>query len=198
MKVLVQWATNPPSGWAEVDSENWAILPKKPEPPADRKPIYDGDGKVIGFADTDVIIDDQLGWIHRVCVQGISFLGDHIAIVNRSSFVEVIVWNNDPDDRRKQEFTADVWRLYPDVVERIYRERNETYRFYGFLQERNLFLGSALPRPDDMTSGGKTEVEAYRNFIAPDESLVRHSIWLLDSLVTELNKVSIPGWKDWL
>lgn len=198
MKVLVQWATNPPSNWVEVDSADFANLPKKPEPPEDRKPTCDSDGKVTAFEGGDVVIDDQPGWIHRICVQGISFLGDHIAVVDQGSYIEVIVWNDDPDDRKKQEFCADVWRLYPDIIDQIYQEGNESYRFKGFLQERSLFLGSALTKPNDMTSGGRTKVKAYQKFIAPDVLVVRHGIWLLDSLATELNKVPIPSWKEWL
>lgn len=199
MKVLVQWATNPPGGWVEVDSKDWALLPKKPEPPADRQPTFGlASNKVIGFEGADVVIDSRPGWIHRVCVQGVSFLGDHTAVVDRGSFVEVMVWNDDTNDRRKQEFNADVWRFYPDIVDRTYQEDNITYRFKGFLQERSLFLGSALTKPDDMTSGGKTKVKAYRNFVKPDEPAVRHGIWLLDSLASELNTVPIPGWKEWL
>lgn len=198
MKVLVQWTTDPPSGWIEVDSKNWAMLLKKPEPPADRKPIYDSNGKVTSFEGSEVIIDAQAGWIYQICVQGISFWGDHLAVIDQGNSIEVIVWNDDPDDRDKQEFIADVWRLYPDVVDRIYQEGNELYRFKGFLQERNLFLGSALSKSKDVTSGGKTEVKAYKNFTKPDEPLVRHGIWLLDSLATELNKVPIPSWREWL
>lgn len=192
MKILVQWATDPPGDWQEIESRDWTALPKKPEPPVDRSPIYDDNEAVMGFIGTGVVIDDQPGWVNRVCVQGVSFFGDHIAVLHYpdEKFIEIYCWNDDLGDYLPEELYASIWRFYPLLTKPILNTRQHCTRFI-----HSSLLNDA---PKMETTGGLVQYQDYDDFVIPDDSLVRHGIWMTDVLNNELRAFAPMGWRRWL
>jgi len=93
MKIFIQHATDPKTRPEQLDSSEWANLPKKREP------------------DGTEVIDSTKGWIQSLSVHGVTFKGDHYAILeNTSGFaigsIKVVMWNDDPTDRTPDEMLA--------------------------------------------------------------------------------------------
>ena len=207
MKILVQWATNPPADWQEIDSKDWASLPKKGEPHRDRKPVFGSKPfEVLGFEGPEERIDDKPGWVYQICVQGLAFAGDHIVVIDRSDHVEVIQWDDDPEDYPDGNYSADVWKLYDRIVDNSFKVGNGILRCQGPLQVRAMYV--TKPKLEKLiadgvipnyTSGGLVEVKDYSEFIKPDERIVRHGIWVDDRLKEEHQKaVRAISYKEWL
>jgi hypothetical protein len=83
-KVLIQWATATVSDWVEYTFTSMSdvrAVPKKPEP-----------------SDSPVI-DNNLGWIAAVNIQGVVLTGDHIGFsLDGQGRLVVGLWNDDPAD----------------------------------------------------------------------------------------------------
>jgi hypothetical protein len=218
MNIYIQWTTDPASGWIKIDSKDWALLPQKLEPVFDRTPVYDRpepirpqvlaatgiscrvpttivEPRIIGFTGTREIIDNQPGWIYRLCVQGMVFSKDHIAVIDHENYVEVVEWNDDSGDSSSSEFCAEEWDLYPKIVDRTYRDGRSAYRFQGFLQVRRRYGNF---KDEDFTSGGLTTNAPYSSFVPPTHDLVRHSIWLPQDLCDQLDNYDPPTWHEWI
>lgn len=96
MKLLVQWATAHARDWTEIDSADWAGLPKKSVP--------------VGGE----LIDDVPGWLFDVCVQGMcSGTGDHVAVEHLGDSVRLTVWKDDVEDYTPDELFARVLTFHP-------------------------------------------------------------------------------------
>lgn len=84
MKVLIQWATSTVSDWVQYDITNMSqvrALPRKPVP-----------------SDSPVI-DDDLGWIAAVNIQGVVLTGDHVGFgIDGNGHLVVGQWNDDAAD----------------------------------------------------------------------------------------------------
>ena len=191
MKVLVQWATNPPGGWQEVDSRDWPNLAKKSLPPLSRSPIFDSDDpqtrRVIGFTGKTLVIDSLPGWVEKFCIQGMGFSGDNLAVVQHEGFVEAIVWNDDPGDWDPGMFVAYVWRFHP-------AKETKTH------QELVVYAGKKHPVNSSglMTGGRKVVILNFQYFTPPAEKYIRHGIWMLEDLANAHRATMAPSWRIWI
>ena len=131
MKVLVQWAAATPSDWIAVDSADWAALPSKPEP--------------VGGE----IIDATPGWICQICVQGMSFTGDHYAVLHDTPTggCTVYCWSDDPGDFQPEDYFGHVTTFLPLAPDPkfggAYNTR-QTRQFYGGAAKRKLYADSKI------------------------------------------------------
>ncbi len=201
MKVYVQWATDPPLGYQEIDSSQWSSLPKKDEPPADRKPIRDINENVIGFTGTDVIINFSKGWIYDVYVQGMGFNADHIAVIDGDGFTKIITWNDDLNDIPAKDVMANEWKFYPPRRKPNGRLESMLYRTWYMKPEKRIELESngVLPNYTGEFIGDKpTKVKNYSQFQKPSNSITRHGIWLLSRLSDRLTGLETRvSWETW-
>lgn len=174
MKVLIQWATNSPADWLEIDSSNWAGLPKKADPRGGE------------------ILNGKPGWINRVCVQGVEFTADHYAVEDLpGSGCIVYAWSDDPEDYTEGYKNAKVYQfLYLDYDPNMNGAINtrQTVTFYPQSNVRAL-----MP-----TSFHGAQVKPWSDFVKPDESITRHGIWLPSDLYTRHENIrSKRGWREW-
>jgi len=192
VKIYVQWAIDPAGGWHEYDSSQWADLPKKAVPGSNHSPIFDVEGKVTGFESGSEVMDDSPGWINRLNVQGVLFFGDHIAVAEPlgKDYIEVYYWFDDPDDYQEAEMTASVWRFHPLIS----GEKPNT------LQYCTRYIHSTLldSMPPSETTGGPVIYHPLEDFAPPEESLIRHGIWMPDTLIESLRGFSPEKWRSWL
>ena len=185
MRVLVQWATDPPSDWHEIDSRDWALLPDKGEPPADRTPVFNEKGEVVAFEGPPVIIDSTPGRIHAVNIQGVILWGDHVSIVQYADHVQALVWNDDVGDLTPDGAYAYDWRFYP-----VENNTRQLLTIYGGVKKRAEWA-------DTETTGGKVVVRSYSKFSVP--SGARHGIWLLEEQSLALKRVRrVTSCDEWL
>ncbi len=64
MKILVQWTTKTAQDWTEINAEFWENTPERADPTG-----INGQ------------LDDATGWVHAICVQGVTFNGyDHYSV----------------------------------------------------------------------------------------------------------------------
>jgi hypothetical protein len=178
-RVCVQWTLDNPSDWAEVDSKDWASTPQKPPP-----------------ANSSRIIDAQPGWVHRVCVQGVEFVGDHYAVEHvDDETTKVTVWNDDPADYPVGQRFAQVWTfksLAPDP------------RFGGAINTRQsqvVYLDFGGPLHTSWAANGlieNLEFKDWSEFIEPDASITRHGIWVTDEHnAAHERRYTKRDWREW-
>jgi len=168
MKVYVQWAQQQPQDWIETDCQSWSSLPKRPVPIA------------IGGQ------DDIQGWIVTVLVMGTALQGwDHYALVPATGDgCEVTVWNDDPTDF--PEPWGQVWTFLPaakdDLLAGAYNTRNWGVVYSDTVNKKRLDL----------------EFHPWGEFIKPEDSAVRHGVWLPDELFADhLLVQSYHSWREW-
>ena len=104
MKLLVQWSTESPLDWFEVDSADWPQLVADHKKPV---PVL-GKGKET--------LDQTKGWICGISVQGNRFDADHYAIEELdegSGGIRVTIWSDDPEDIANGEYRARVFEIKP-------------------------------------------------------------------------------------
>lgn len=175
MKVAVQHTLLAPGDWDIIDSADWGKVPFRAEP--------------VGGE----ILDQSPGWIFSVCIQGMTFIGDHYAVLHDEPVggCTVLAWFDDPDDWQPNEFYAHV------VAFRPYEADPEFGGAYhgAKLQQRKIFGGSkALTTFANWT----VEKQAWNKFPRPASNIIRHGIWVTD----EQSKACVDarekiGWKDW-
>lgn len=192
MKIYVQWATDPARGWYKYDSSQWRDLPKKLEPGPNHIPIFDNDDRVVGFEPGSEDIDDIMGWVSRVCVQGVSFFGDHIAVLHQpdEQSIDVYCWNDDLTDYDTEQLRGGVWKFHPLLTKPVANTRQYCTQFI-----HSSLLNSA---PKMETTGGLVQYRNYDEFVLPDETLIRHGIWMTDALNNDLRAFAPMGWRRWL
>ena len=191
MRVYIQWATDPPQGWELIDSKDWSKLPKKKESTRDREPIYDENNNVIGFNGITETIDNKKGWIAQICIQGLTDSADHIAIIDKDDYVELIAWNDDPIDYTPEEFTASKWKLYP-VGENT---KQFLTRYVSDSKKFEMLDKKLLPIT---TTGGLAIIKNFSEFVKPQTKYVRHGIWLLQSQIDSLTQLARPkSFEEW-
>jgi len=205
MKILIQWARASPLDWEIYDSSEWAGLPRLPEPPRDRTPIFSSSGRVVRFKGPKVDLSER-GYIHRVCIQGVVKSADHLAVVHHEDHVELIHWDDDPEDLSPLEFNASRWRFYPE---------RGTWKFdlpdgahlwsTGFRQEREIYLTAEMRARfiEDglipmLTNSAFVDFHDYEQFVPPDEDLIRHGVWMTDAQIERLNEIRPPGEELWI
>lgn len=175
MKLLVQWATQHPKGWVELDSAEWCALAKKPEP--------------VGGE----VIDDEPGWLNDVCVQGMCTGSvDHVAVEHLGDSVRVTLWNDDPEDYEPSEYWARVLTFHPlkpdPELGGAINTDIESVIYAG--PERCAEL-VALDLVD-------SDLRPWSEFVPPPEAITRHGIWLPDKLAAKhLSIRRIVSWREW-
>ena len=178
MRVCYQPTLAVPTDWLEVDSQDWHKIAKKKSP-------------IGGEA-----IDGSPGWVHRLCVQGVEFVGDHYAVRHISDEeIQVVVWNDDPADYPVGQRFATVWtfkNLGPDP------------RLGGAINTRHsqiiyVDFGEDLHRR--WTASGpieNTEFRDWSEFREPNAAIVRHGVWVNDELNVRHETGYTPrGWREW-
>lgn len=175
MKVLVQWATLTPGDWQEHDSAAWESLPAKPEPRG-------------GEA-----VDDALGWVNRLNVQGVEFTGDHYAVEHLRNGCRVICWDDDPADIPPDEFCARVWTFRPLAPDPRIGGR------YNTRQSQVVYAApAAMARLLRNAPYENTILVPWAEFVPPPARLMRHGIWLSDDLYRRHGEALTPrGWREW-
>lgn len=175
MKVLTQWTRTNPRDWEAIDSADWPNLPKGPLPKGD-----------------DIITDEPL-WLHRTNIQGVTFTGDHCAVIDITDGVRFFSWNDDPEDYPDGEKYAEVWdflTLAPDA------KFNYTY---NTRQSRIIYAQADIHRR--WAKNGPIENTIFRpwsEFVAPPAEITNHCIWVSKQLNEQHEQIqSIRGWREW-
>lgn len=153
----------------------------------DRSPIYGENKAVVGFTGTNVAIDSQPGWVNRICIQGMGFGYDHVAVLHHDDYVEVVAWNDDADDWDSGEFVAYVWKFYP-------AEENKT------IQHLIVYAGSKMRKKigDLMTGGKVVPIYDWSGFVPPDDQNIRHGVWMTDTLFNQHKETKNRSWREWI
>lgn len=190
MKIRYQWALKNPRGWEEVDSSEWANLPKRPIPLK---------GELGGE-------DNQEGWIRNVNVQGLTNEGyDHVAIeevtIGNDIGVKMTSWNNDPDDAHVDGFEnwvnephAVIWTilpLAPDPKLGMAINTRQSCKIYA----TGLRYDRLVVSPPQNTT-----VRPWSEFIPPAEEKVKHGVWIEETKFKEhVDKAPQHewGWMHW-
>jgi len=175
VRVLVQWTRATPSDWLAVDSAAWQALPKRPAPVGGET------------------IDDGPGWVHRVCVQGVSFAADHYAVEHvPGQGCRVSAWNDDPTDYPPGLRHARVWMFRPLRVDPAVGRRWNTAQsqvIYAEPQMADRMVACATPRG---------EIRDYSEFVPPAAAHVRHGIMVADELNAAHDAArTTRGWREW-
>lgn len=199
--VLVQWARRNPRGWERVPAGAFTATARKALPAS-------------GRVATDADLDDLPGWVNRLNIQGVQFVGDHYAVeLRQGGVIEVAAWWDDPEDRPPEMRFARVWRFYrPRRDERLERGQDGLHP-WNTLQYQTVFADSAamaiLNHPSD-TSGGPVIYRPWEEFSPPTDA--HHGIWLSDALHAEHEALigahpgrgqreigeRMRGWQDWI
>lgn len=179
MRVLIQHARRNPRDWEAVDSTDWGRLPARPLP------------SVVGGQ------DDEPGWVMRLNVQGVSFVGyDHYAVEPLPDRAcRVTVWKDDPDDLPTDalgEFYARVWTFLPLAPDARIGGR------YNTRQSQVVYAGPRLTRFYEDNPTENTVVRSWGEFAPPPDAVVRHGVWVPDELMSAHDAaLSHRGWREW-
>lgn len=181
MKIFVQHATDPISRPEELESSEWKNLPKKREPNGTET------------------IDNTKGWIQSLSVNGVTFKGDHYAIVeNPSGFaagsIKVVFWNDDPQERTPDEMFARDWIFQPFKLDKGKWVPPQSQIIYiSDVMKQDWEGTKILPI---INNGVRVPVKNYSEFVPPDDTLVRHGIWLGDTLHAEYEKEETHSYRE--
>ena len=199
MKVFVQHATDPAEAFTEIDSRDFGDVADRGEPPSDRTPVFRDkkEDEVIDFTGTEVTIDATKGFVFSVCIQGMTFAGDHLAVEHLAGSVRVFQWNDDPKDWTEDERQAQMWEFFPMGAKGIPDQRKTWYvsdATRADLEKKGILPQSTVD-PDRKLR--KVIVLPYSDFVAPDASITRHGIWVTDAVFRALHAKAAPEWKTW-
>ncbi len=183
MKIYVQWTLATPQDWELYDSSDWRNLPKKPEP--------------VGGE----IIDDQPGWIHGLCIQGVVFNSfDHYALWESTDPVGLVVgcWNDDPVDYPVGTRFGDFWMFEPIQPDSAIggqlntRQTKVTYGDPEWIADKDHINSIKM-------TGGLARVDLWNRKPNPATPIIKHGIWVSDALNDEHFAVrSVHGWHEWI
>jgi hypothetical protein len=185
MKVFVQWTTDKPDDWTAINAEDWAYTAQRPQP--------------VGGED----INSQPGYIHRVCIQGMSSSGDHHSVRMIGDDVELTSWTDDPDDEPSSRFYDP-----RDPIEWWYHAQVIRFRPLAPDPELGGAINTNITR---VVYGGKKYMEysaqvplqgvvfkPWEEFVLPNPDVTRHGIWVPDALDLEhCGKTSLADWRQW-
>lgn len=183
MKVCIQWATNPHSKFEIIDSKEWTNIPKKNEPHGTE------------------VVNDIKGWIQSVCVYGVTFKADHYAIIENPrgypiGSVKVVMWNDDPQERTPNETYAREWFFQPmKLKNRKWIPPQNQIVYISEIMKQQWEGQGILPL---FTGGTKVLVKPFSDFISPEESLIRHGVWLSNELNEVYERSESHSWREWL
>lgn len=178
MMIWTQSALLNPDGGMVVDSADFVNHPRAPLP------------------DGALAVGHSRGWIQKMSIQGVGFSADHYAIEQvDTEIVRVITWNDDPVDYPAGKRFAQAWTFLPLAPDPKHGGAWNTRQS----QIIYLDLGSEMHKA--WTSSGpiqNTEFRDWSEFVFPDESIVRHGIWLPNELNEHHDKqFKQRGWREW-
>jgi hypothetical protein len=175
LKVLVQWTLATPRGWDEVDAEQWRSTPRRPEPRGGET------------------LDDEPGWVYRLCVQGVEFTADHYAVTSLPGRgCRVVIWNDDPEDYVEGERYARVWDFLPLRSDPRFRGA------YNTRQSQVIFAESIIAERMKQMGALPEIIRPFSEFVSPDERDIRHGIWVPQALNLDHNAARPErGWREW-
>ncbi len=176
MKVLIQWSTDNPADWTEIDSSEWASLPKRKDPTG-----------------TVAEIDKKPGWINRINVQGVKFAADHYAIEELGNgVVRVTAWTDDPAQVTENSHEALVFDFYPLAGDP---------ELGGAINTKQLitrYCGSDFIERVRSRKTRRTTVKVWDAFILPSDAIIRHGVLMSDELYQAHEDIqSLRGWREW-
>lgn len=180
MKILVQWATTSPESWRVYDSADWASLPTRPDP------------------DSSSVLDTGLGWVNRLCVQGMEFTADHYAVESiRHGGCRVYTWSNAParDGRPGYEEGtryARVWEFYPLAPDSRFGGA------YNTKQTQHVYAeDSVLGHYQQIGTPANTTLRPWSEFTPPDH-IAKHGVWIPDETYAQLEAIRPTcSWREW-
>lgn len=175
MRVYIQWSTQTVADWVAYDitgMRDIRSLPKKPSP------------------SDSPIIDNQLGWVCAVNIQGVVFEGyDHIGFDAAGSEIIVTCWNDDPVDFPAGSRWGQVWRLdfpAPDVAVGGLINTRQTVTWYCEAGSYPVSIGLTSYRP-------------YSEMVFPNSNNTIHGVWLPDTKYDEhVSARTLHGWREWI
>lgn len=197
MKLYVQWSTDPPTDWIQIDSSEWASLPKKPVP--------------VGGE----VIDSTPGWVAGINCQGVHFSGDHYAVIDTAQGTVIASWVDDLDDRPAGDFHASVILFTPPFADPAIGGR------MNVLQQDQGFYGANLLPERLATTYATLQVDSFDNLVIPGQqgqakrysqmnqqqidnlysgnNLIRHGINMPDALWDQHKAArTTHGWREWI
>jgi hypothetical protein len=192
-RVRVQWATNPPQGWLEIDvtptgsgAQRWRNLATKALP------------------DGSEVIDGTAGWIMTVEVDGVLFQGfDHIAAdfggSGNDRFLRVYGWSDDTEDFADPQSLGyrfgEVWEFRQHRPDPKFGGAVNTWQVKTVFAEDLVDMGRFFPQE---TSGGPVQLRPWSEWVMPAAELTRHGVWMPDPLLAEHVQVRGPvDWRGW-
>lgn len=182
--VAVQWCTERPGDWQLYDSAAFQHVPSRQRP-------FGGRGAA------GVGVDGREGWIHRLCVQGVEFVGDHYAVepLGYARGCKVTVWNDAVEDYPPGQRFAKEWffeLLGPEA--RLGGAINTRQRQIVYLD-----LGGPLHRIYAKDPIANTEFRDWSKFVRPPPAVTRHGKWVSDAHNAALEAAyRTLGWRQWV
>jgi hypothetical protein len=190
VKVSVQWSTDPPSDWVELDltltgagSRRWRNLPQRPVPKGGER------------------IDAQPGWIFAAAIDGVTFQGfDHLAVIPRPGHLEVLAWVDDVEDFDDPQSLSyrwgEQWAIHKHRPDPRFGGRENTHQVKTVYAEDLEDMGRFFPQE---TTGGPVQLRPWSEFPMPPAEVVRHGVWVDDELFARHHAVrSQRDWKTWV
>lgn len=207
MRILLQWTTDPAIEAVEIDSSEWASLPKRPNPAPPNDPAHNTER-----------ITGQKGWVYYLNCQGVGFTADHYAVedltpgevvewvdfdgnlttrvVPAGGGCRIIAWSDSPgtiaeggyDGGFKNAKVYTFFPLGPDQRHGNGYNTQQCVRFYG---------ESEVKYPSRMCYG---HASPWSEFTPPDESITRHGKWVRDEALNTEHETRIPkrGWRGYI
>ncbi len=186
MKVCYQPTLATPGDWLECDSADWDQLDKRPKP--------------VGGED----INHAKGYIHRVCIQGMSGSGDHYAVKHLGDDCQLITWTDDFEDEQEhprwKPTDPKEWWYFAHVIH--FRPLAPDPELGGAINTnitRTLFGGKRILEEWKLNGPVKNmDFQPFSKFVKPRTGLVRHGIWVPDELdLLHGSKLSLGDWRNW-
>ncbi len=206
MRICVQWSTNPPQDYTEIDATEWNGLPNKGEPIGNRADV----------------IDAQPGWICALNVQGIRIAGyDYYAVRDLGGHVcEVYCWNSDPKTwASDEEYDGQKWTFHPLTLDSDLslhdRGLHKGKQKYNTRQYRTSYSGNASTvlrrdrqsntRPAGDKVNGLCRCLPFQAFPSQMlESIKRYGVYMNDDLMRAHQVLKRDGgiltqcdWRQW-
>lgn len=186
MRVLIQWATATVSDWVEYDITRLSqvrAMPKKPVP------------------SDSPLIDDNVGWISAINIQGVVFQSwDHIGFGISGGVLQVGAWNDDAAD-----FPAVPWGvLYtfdtpaPDPNFGGAINTRQTVTRYADISTLQALLGTDWDNMARLWLADPSR-RAWSEFPRFNNKVTIHGVWSSPEHNDALVAARSPrGWREWI
>lgn len=185
MKVLVQWASDSPGDYEEIDlnagnrRNAWRNLPKRPVPKGGERL-------------------DEKGYVFDLVIDGIHFYGwDHVAVEPLGGgSVKVYGWTDDVDDDTFAYRWGEVWTLHPHRKDPLVGNQMNTHQIKTVYAEDLDDMGKFFPQ---VTTGGPVALRPWGEWTMPPEGATRHGIWVKDEALWDrhFERRRVVTWEEW-